>query len=34
VWEQIIIHKIGVGYKCHNCFRKISEEEFKRVFLN
>ena len=33
-WETITIHKIGVGYKCHKCFRKIEEEEFKRIFLN
>jgi hypothetical protein len=34
LWESIIIHKIGIGYKCHVCFRKISEEKFKRIFLN
>ena len=33
-WEKIIIHKIGVWYKCQKCFRKIEEEEFKRIFLN
>jgi hypothetical protein len=33
-WEPIIIHKIGVGYKCYICFRKIAEEKFKRIFLN
>jgi hypothetical protein len=33
-WETITIHKIGLGYKCHKCFRKIEEEEFKRIFLN
>ena len=33
-WETITIHKIGVGYRCHKCFRKIAEEEFKRIFLN
>jgi hypothetical protein len=34
LWESIIIHKIGVGYECHICFRKISEEKFKRIFPN
>ena len=34
VWEPIIIHKLGAGYECHMCFRKISEEKFKRIFLN
>ena len=33
-WEKIIIHKIGVWYKCQKCFRTIKEEEFKRIFLN
>jgi hypothetical protein len=33
-WETKIIHKIGVGYKCHKCFRKIAEKEFKKIFLN
>jgi hypothetical protein len=33
-WENIIIHKIGVWYKCRKCFRQIAEEEFKRIFLN
>jgi hypothetical protein len=33
-WETITIHKIGVGYRCHKCFRKIAEEEFRRIFLN
>ena len=33
-WEKIIIHKIGVWYKCKKCFRNIKEEEFKRIFLN
>jgi hypothetical protein len=32
-WENIIIHKIGVWYKCRKCFRQIAEEEFKRIFL-
>ena len=34
LWESKIIHKIGVGYECHVCSKKISEEKFKRVFLN
>jgi hypothetical protein len=33
-WERVIIHKIGVGYKCHKCFKKIEEKEFKRIFVN
>ena len=34
LWEPIIIHKIGVGYKCHICSKKISEEKFKKISLN
>ncbi len=30
-WEKIIIHKIGVWYKCHKCFRKIAEEELFKL---
>jgi hypothetical protein len=32
-WQTIIIHKIGVGYKCHKCFRIIDEKAFRRIFL-
>lgn len=34
IWEPIIIHKIGAGYECQICFRKISEEKYKRISRN
>ncbi|HZD34115.1 MAG TPA: hypothetical protein VE130_02835 [Nitrososphaeraceae archaeon] len=34
LWETVNIHKIGVGYKCHNCFKTIEEKAFERNFLN
>ena len=31
LWKVISIHKIGVGLKCHKCFRIMSEDKFQEL---